>query len=138
MIKLFSQNRQLNNLTYLYYLKAYKPKWFKSILNIIGVNSLRLGGLHSSYSFYTVLESVKFFRAIVQNIFKYFIKWNRIWRWNLFIWEPLWRKELFIYLYENKNSIWVFLLKKCWPFALAFCTLNMDISLSHLREIPHN
>ena len=26
-------------------LKASKPKWVNSVLNIIGVNSLRLGGL---------------------------------------------------------------------------------------------
>ena len=31
-------------------MKSYKPKWVNSILYIIGVNSLRLGGLHLSYN----------------------------------------------------------------------------------------
>ena len=31
------------------YLEASKPKWVNPILNIIGVNPLRLGGLHLNY-----------------------------------------------------------------------------------------
>ena len=31
---------------YLFYMEASEPKWVNPVLNIIGVNSLRLGGLH--------------------------------------------------------------------------------------------
>ena len=39
-------------------LKASEPKWVNSILNIIGVNSLRLEGLHMIYKRYILTQGV--------------------------------------------------------------------------------
>ena len=46
------------------YMKAFEPKWVNSIWNIIGVNSLRIGGLH----IYTNPEWLWFFLNWMMNL----------------------------------------------------------------------
>ena len=52
------QNITLDIIYINHYLEASKPKWVNPILNIIGINSLRLGGLHFRNT--TIIYSVHF------------------------------------------------------------------------------
>ena len=66
----------------LIYLKASKPKWVNTILNIIGVNSLRLWGLHLILSAILTLEKLmrNFENMTISSVI---LTAPFLWYWNL-------------------------------------------------------
>ena len=67
------------------YMEAFEPKWVNPVLNIIGVNSFRLGGLHISWEKCNIQLKVN---ILVQ-------RWNK---WKIFVISYM--------FYQQKYSSW--------------------------------
>ena len=78
----FSTQKVFNNDKTKINFEASEPKWVNPVLNIIGVNSLRLGGLqiNLSFTFYRFLKNFNFHRS--NELLFWFSRW-------LYILQPI-------------------------------------------------